>query len=83
MAAPDDEAGEVLLDPNLLSNDGTVAVPDIAVSEDGSLLAYATSAAGSDWTTWHVRDVASKTDRPDIVEWTKFGTASWLSLIHI
>jgi prolyl oligopeptidase len=77
MAAPDDEAGEVLLDPNLLSNDGTVAVPDIAVSEDGSLLAYATSAAGSDWTTWHVRDVASKTDRPDIVEWTKFGTASW------
>jgi prolyl oligopeptidase len=77
MAAPDDEAGEVLLDPNLLSTDGTVAVPDIAVSEDGSLLAYATSAAGSDWTTWHVRDVASKTDRPDIVEWTKFGTASW------
>jgi prolyl oligopeptidase len=39
MAAPDDEAGEVLLDPNLLSTDGTVAVPDMAVSEDGSLLA--------------------------------------------
>jgi prolyl oligopeptidase len=77
MAAPDDEAGEVLLDPNLLSTDGTVAVPAIAVSEDGSLLAYATSAAGSDWTTWHVRDVASKTDRADMVEWSKFGTASW------
>jgi prolyl oligopeptidase len=77
MAAPDDEAGEVLLDPNLLSTDGTVAVPAIAVSEDGSLLAYGTSAAGSDWTTWHVRDVASKTDRADMVEWSKFGTASW------
>jgi len=77
MAAPDDQGGEVLLDPNLLSQDGTVAVPDIAVSEDGSLLAYATSAAGSDWTTWHVRDVASKVDRADVVEWSKFGTASW------
>jgi prolyl oligopeptidase len=77
MAAPDDQGGEVLLDPNLLSEDGTVAVPDISVSEDGSLLAYATSAAGSDWTTWHVRDVATKVDRADVVEWTKFGTASW------
>jgi prolyl oligopeptidase len=77
MSAPDGTDGEVLLDPNLLSEDGTVAVPDIAVSEDGSLLAYATSAAGSDWTTWHVRDVASEVDRPDVVEWSKFGTASW------
>ena len=77
IAAPDDEGGEVLLDPNILSEDHTVAVPDIAVSEDGSLLAYATSAAGSDWTTWHVRDVASKVDLADVVEWSKFGTASW------
>jgi len=77
MTAPEDEDGEVLLDPNLLSDDGTVAVPDIAVSEDGSLLAYATSAAGSDWTTWHVREVATKVDRADLVEWSKFGTASW------
>ena len=52
-------------------------MPDIAVSEDGSLLAYATSAAGSDWTTWHVREVATKVDRADLVEWSKFGTASW------
>jgi prolyl oligopeptidase len=77
MAAPDDEAGEVLLDPNLLSEDGTVAVPSVSVSEDGSLLAYATSTEGSDWTTWHVRDVASKLDRADTVEWSKFSTASW------
>jgi prolyl oligopeptidase len=77
MAAPDDNCGEVLLDPNILSEDGTVAVPDVAMSEDGSLLAYATSAEGSDWRTWHVRDVASKVDRADIVEWSKFGTASW------
>src|ERR1700677_1582269 len=68
MAAPDDQGGEVLLDPNLLSEDGTVAVPDIRSEEDGSLLAYATSAAGSDWTTWHVRDVASKVEQADLAE---------------
>src|SRR5207253_5087063 len=40
---------EVLLDPNVLSPDGTVALPTLPVSEDGRLLAYGTSASGSDW----------------------------------
>jgi len=56
MAAPD-AGGRPLLDPNELSEDGTVAVSQINVSNDGTLLAYATSAMGSDWQTWHVRDV--------------------------
>ncbi len=76
MTSPDDD-GRVLLDPNLLSRDGTVAVTSVAVTDDGSLLAYATSAAGSDWTTWHVRQVASGTDRDDLVEWSRYGTAAW------
>ena len=76
MSSPDDD-GRVLLDPNLLSSDGTVAVPALAVTDDGSLLAYATSAAGSDWMTWHVREVASGTDRADLVEWCRYGAAAW------
>ena len=76
MASPDDE-GRVLLDPNLASDDGTVSVPAMAVTYDGSLLAYATSEAGSDWMIWHVRDVASGLDRADLVEWSKFGVAAW------
>ena len=64
----------MLLDPNLLSGDGTVAVTSVAVTDDGSLLAYATSAAGSDWATWHVREVATGTDRADLVEWSRYGT---------
>jgi prolyl oligopeptidase len=50
MPAPDAQ-GEVLLDPNRLSADGTVALTGLSVTEDGSLLAYATSAAGSNWMT--------------------------------
>jgi prolyl oligopeptidase len=76
MTAPDDE-GRVLLDPHLLSRDGTVAVTSLAVTDDGSLLAYATSTAGSDWQTWHVREVASGTDRADLVEWSRYGRAAW------
>jgi prolyl oligopeptidase len=76
MPSPED-GGRALLDPNLLSSDGTVAVPAVAVCDDGSLLAYATSAAGSDWMTWHVRHVASGTDRADVVEWCRYGTAAW------
>src|SRR2546426_3275083 len=68
---------ETLLDPNLLSEDGTVAVSTLAVSEDGRLLAYGTSASGSDWEEFHVRDVASGRDLPDHLKWIKFSGASW------
>jgi prolyl oligopeptidase len=77
MEGAEDE-GRVLLDPNELSPDGTVAVPSFDVTEDGSLLVYATSGAGSDWMTWYVREVATGRDRPDVVEWSKYSRASWL-----
>ena len=69
--------GEVLLDPNTLSADGTVAVSGLAICEDASLVAYATSEGGSDWMTWQVRDVESKLDLPDLLEWSKFSGAAW------
>jgi prolyl oligopeptidase len=69
--------GRVLLDPNLLSTDGTVAVTSLEVTDDGSLVAYATSTGGSDWRTWRVRDVATGLDRADVVEWSKFGGGPW------
>jgi prolyl oligopeptidase len=77
MDSAEDE-GRVLLDPNELSPDGTVAMPSFEVAEDGALVVYATSGAGSDWMTWHVREVASGQDRPDVVEWAKYAGASWL-----
>ena len=67
----------VLLDPNTLSTDGTVALVGHAVSEDGKLLAYGTSASGSDWMEWRVRDVSTGNDLPDLIKWVKFSGASW------
>ncbi|BDG05302.1 prolyl oligopeptidase family serine peptidase [Anaeromyxobacter oryzae] len=71
------DAGRVLLDPNGLSPDGTVALSEWAVSEDGKLLAYALADAGSDWLTWRVRDVETGADRPDVVSWSKASRASF------
>ncbi len=62
--------GRVLLDPASLSADGTVAVAATNVSPDGSLLAYATSKAGSDWLTWRVREVGSGRDLADVLDWS-------------
>jgi prolyl oligopeptidase len=72
------DEGRVLIDPNGLSTDGTVALTSWAVSEDARWLAYATSASGSDWMTWRVRDVNTGLDLPDLIEWSKFSGAAWL-----
>ncbi len=67
----------VLLDPNTLSADGTVALAGTSVSDDGRLLAYGIAAAGSDWNEWKVRDVATGQDYPDHLKWIKFSGAEW------
>ena len=50
-----DGEGRVLFDPNKWSKDGTIALADFAASDDGKLLAYARSEAGSDWQQIYVR----------------------------
>ncbi len=67
----------LLLDPNTLSTDGTVALSGTAVSDDGKLFAYSLSASGSDWQEWKVRDVSTGKDLPDLIKWVKFSGASW------
>src|SRR6201996_918640 len=69
---------KVLLDPNTFSADGTVAISGISITDDGSLAAYSIADAGSDWMKWHVRNVTTGEDLPDVVEWSKFSGASWL-----
>jgi prolyl oligopeptidase len=68
----------VLLDPNTFSEDGTVAISGLSITDDGSLAAYSIADAGSDWVKWYVRNVTTGEDLPDVVEWSKFSGASWL-----
>ena len=68
---------KVLLDPNTLSEDGTVALAGLAVSRDGKYAAYGISRAGSDWTEFFVREVDTGKDLPDHLQWIKFSGASW------
>ena len=68
---------ETLLDPNILSEDGTVALSTLAVADNGRLLAYGTAASGSDWEEFRVRDVVTARDLPDHLKWIKFSGASW------
>jgi prolyl oligopeptidase len=72
-----DSEPKVLLDPNKLSEDGTVALAGIAISENGKLMAYGLSTSGSDWQEWKVRDVETQADISDHLNWIKFSGASW------
>ena len=67
----------VLLDPNALSSDATVALAEFHVSPDGRYLAYALSDGGTDWKTWRIRDVGTGQDLSDVLKYTKFTEASW------
>ncbi|KAH6780232.1 Prolyl oligopeptidase family protein [Perilla frutescens var. hirtella] len=68
---------EVLLDPNTLSEDGTVALNGCAVSEEADYLAYGITCSGSDWVTIKVMQIKSKNVEPDTLSWVKFSSISW------
>jgi prolyl oligopeptidase len=74
---PGGEGVRVLLDPNKLSEDGTVSLTGSRVSDDGKYLAYGLASGGSDWNEWHVREVATGRDLEDHLKWVKFSGASW------
>ena len=72
-----DAAPRLLLDPNTLLADGTAALVGWEPTDDGNLLAYGISEAGSDWETWRVRDVATGKDRGDELKWVKWAAATF------
>lgn len=67
----------VLLDPNHLSEDGTIALSRASFSKDGKYLAYSISKSGSDWNEIFVMEVATRQLLPDHIEWVKFSGISW------
>nr|NIR45864.1 S9 family peptidase [Gemmatimonadota bacterium]NIR73832.1 S9 family peptidase [Candidatus Kutchimonas denitrificans]NIS02477.1 S9 family peptidase [Gemmatimonadota bacterium]NIT68345.1 S9 family peptidase [Gemmatimonadota bacterium]NIU51612.1 S9 family peptidase [Gemmatimonadota bacterium] len=72
-----DAEPEVVLDPNKLSEDGTVSAYPLDVSEDGKYMVYGVATSGSDWREFYIREVETRKDLDDHLEWIKFSGASW------
>ncbi|XP_027587461.1 prolyl endopeptidase [Pipra filicauda] len=72
-----DADAKVFLDPNKLSDDGTVALRGYAFSEDGEYFAYGLSSSGSDWVTIKFMKVEGPEDLPDTLERVKFSCMVW------
>ena len=68
---------EVFLDPNKLSDDGTVALTGVFMSPDGKFTAYTISRSGSDWSEIFILDTETKELLPDHIKWAKFTGAQW------
>ena len=67
----------LVMDPNVLSPDGSLALAQWMPSPDGHLLAYGISEGGADWQTIHVRDIEKGQDLTDEVKWMRFSDISW------
>ncbi|MEX0982099.1 MAG: prolyl oligopeptidase family serine peptidase [Bacteroidales bacterium] len=72
-----DQEGEVFLDPNKLSDDGTVSLSTYSVSNDAKYFGYGISRGGSDWQEFFVRDIETGKDLDDHLKWIKFSGMSW------
>ncbi len=68
---------QVLLDPNKLSEDGTVALSGTEISPDGKYLVYRISRSGSDWNEIYIMNIETRELLPDVIKWVKFSGTSW------
>ena len=71
------DAPQLLLDPNVLSTDGSISLAQWKPSPDGRHLAYGLSQGGADWADVHVRDLATGRDLPGVVRWFRFSGIAW------
>lgn len=72
-----DVSPQVVIDPNTWSADGTSALENLAIAEDGKLLAYGRSEAGSDWQNIRVLDIDSGEEHPETLKWCLFAGIAW------
>jgi prolyl oligopeptidase len=66
-----------VIDPNALSDDGSVALTTHRLNHDGTMVAYSLSESGSKWSTVHVRTVGRESDEPDVLAWTTYPVVAW------
>lgn len=77
MADSLDDTPVEILNPNTLSDNGTIALAEFSVSPDGRYLGYGIARNGSDWNEYFVRDLTTLTDLPDHLCWIKFSGIEW------
>ncbi len=77
MAESADGVPVEIINPNKWTEDGTIALQGTELSPDGRYMAYARAVAGSDWSEWYVRDLATGEDLPDKLSWIKFSNVAW------
>lgn len=68
---------EVFIDPNKLSEDGTVSLGNIEFSKEGKYAVVSIQKSGSDWQQAYIMDVQTKKSLPDTLKWLKFTGFSW------
>jgi prolyl oligopeptidase len=66
-----------ILNPNHLSEDGTIALVNQSYSRDGTLLAYGLSSRGSDWQEIRMRRIDTGQDYAEALQWCKFTRIAW------
>jgi prolyl oligopeptidase len=67
----------VLIDPHEISADGTTRITTVRLSGDAHYLGYGLSYGGIDWEEYHVKDLVTRQDLPDKLQWVKFSTIAW------
>lgn len=68
---------QVFIDPNALSDDGTVALSSLSFSRDNKFVAYTVASVGSDWKTMRIRNVETGEEFDETLDRLKFGSAAW------
>ncbi|MDB5081438.1 MAG: family peptidase [Chloroflexi bacterium] len=74
-----DSEPELVVDPNKLSEDGTLALTSTTFTRDGSLMVYGRSQSGSDWEELKIKTIETKADFADTIRHTKFASVAWRS----
>lgn len=67
----------VLIDPNKLSEDGSISLSSYSVSPDSKYLAFLLRQSGSEWQEWRVFDLEKKEVLPDRLKWIQYSNASF------
>src|SRR5579871_5660196 len=67
----------VVVDPNQLSPDGSVALSAFDPAPDGQHYVYGQSEGGSDWETLYVREIGSNRQLADVIKFVRFSSVAW------